>query len=248
WLPESYEKDSTKRYVVIYMHDGQNLYDPAKSFIGVDWGMDETLTRLIQENKIQEAIIIGIWNTPKRFEEYMPQKAVEETFSKEDFEKMKKEHGGNELLSDNYLKFLVEELKPFIDSTFRTKPQKETTFIMGSSMGALISAYALCEYPEVFGGAGCVSTHWPAIEGCMLSYLQKNLPAPNEHKFYFDYGTKTLDAQYEPFQKKADAIIEKAGYVHGQNWLTKKFEGDEHSERAWRKRVYIPVEFFLAKN
>ena len=79
WLPPSYGKDPSRRYPVLYMHDGQNLFDPALSYIGVDWGLDEAITRLAAEGRVREAIVVGIWNTPKRFAEYMPAKAVTES-------------------------------------------------------------------------------------------------------------------------------------------------------------------------
>lgn len=245
WLPVGYEKHKERRFPVIYMHDGQNLFDPKSSYIGVDWGVDETMTRLIKESKIREAIIVGIWNTPKRVAEYMPQKALSLSNTKDLKGIPLATH--DEIISDNYLKFLVTELKPFIDTTYRTLPDRKNTFIMGSSMGGLISAYAMSEYPQVFGGAGCISTHWPAGDGIVIEYLKKHLPDARTHKFYFDYGTETLDAQYEPYQQKMDEVMKSAGYREGKNWMTKKFVGAEHSERAWSKRVEVPIMFFLGK-
>jgi predicted alpha/beta superfamily hydrolase len=244
WLPDGYTSDTAKRYSVLYMHDGQNCFDPKTSFIGVDWGIDETLTKLKSENKINDVIVVAIWNTPKRVEEYMPEKAAKNytpaSSTTQRYEKA-------ELKSDNYLKFIVEELKPFVDKTYRTKPDRQHTFIMGSSMGGLISLYAICEYPDVFGGAGCISTHFPAGDGVMIDYMKDHLPPPETHKIYFDYGTETLDADYEPYQKRADDAMRVKGYTMPWNWITKKFQGDEHSERAWRKRVYIPLLFLLGK-
>jgi len=245
WLPPGYEEDPETRYPVVYMHDGQNLFDPKLSYIGVDWGIDETMTRLVGEKKIQGAVVVGVWNTPKRGPEYMPQKAVE---TAPNSRKLRRSLRGMEApISDNYLRFLVEELKPFIDTTYRTRSGREDTFIMGSSMGGLISAYAVCEYPDVFGGAGCVSTHWPAGNGIVIDYLRKNLPGPSTHKLYFDHGTETLDAQYEPYQVRVDEIMAEAGYIWNENWITRKYQGHEHSERAWRKRMDLPFIFFLAK-
>lgn len=245
WLPPGYASHTAQRYPVLYMHDGQNLFDPTTSSFGVDWGVDETMTLLIKEGKIREAIIVGIWNTPKRVAEYMPQKAASR--SRVDSLAGATGPATGVIISDNYLKFIVHELKPFIDSTFRTLPGRDDTFIMGSSRGGLISAYAISEYPNVFGGAGCVSTHWPADDGSVIEYLKKHLPDAGTHKFYFDYGTATLDSLYEPYQKRMDAVMKGAGYIQGKDWITKKFAGEEHSERAWRKRVDLPLTFFLHK-
>ncbi len=243
WLPPAYEEQQSVRYPVVYMHDGQNLFDPQTSYGGVDWGIDETMTRLIAEKKIRPAIVVGIWNTPKRTAEYMPQKAV--TFSNTEPIKNMPGMSQDQIISDNYLKFLALELKPFIDKTYRTQPEAAHTFIMGSSMGGLISAYAMSEYPNVFGGAGCVSTHWPAGDGIVIEYLKTHLPDAKTHKFYFDYGTATLDAGYEPYQLKMDEVMRNAGYREGKNWMSRKFAGEEHSETSWRKRVDIPLAFFL---
>lgn len=96
-----------------------------------------------------------------------------------------------------------------------------------------------------YGGAGCVSTHWPAGGDTLVDAMASALPDPAAHKLYFDFGTETLDAEYEPFQRNMDAHLRKAGYVENKNWLTLKFEGAEHSERSWRERVEIPLAFLL---
>lgn len=240
WLPPNYNDDKAEKYPVIYMHDGQNLFDPKESFSKIDWGIDETMTRLVKENKISAAIVVGIWNTPRRTIEFMPQRAF-------DVRDKTKRNDKNIAESDKYLKFLTAELKPFIDKTYRTKSDRKNTFIMGSSMGGLMSLYAIGEYPDIFGGAGCLSTHFTLGNGVMLYYMEKYLPSPKNHKIYFDYGTKGLDAQYEPYQIKADALMRKKRYKQDKNWITRKFVGDDHSEKSWRKRVDIPLTFFLAK-
>ncbi|MET0647541.1 MAG: alpha/beta hydrolase-fold protein [Pyrinomonadaceae bacterium] len=245
WLPPGYARARRKRYPVVYMHDGQNLFDPKTSYAGVDWGVDEALTRLIEQGVVREAIVVGVWNTPKRVAEYMPRKALRSANTRD--LKGVPHQSGDEIVSDEYLKFLVRELKPFIDSRYRTLRDRAHTFVMGSSMGGLISAYALAEYPRVFGGAGCVSTHWPAGDGAVIEYLAAHLPDPRTHKLYFDHGTEMLDAEYRPFQERMDKLMRLAGYAEGDNWVTRVFEGEEHSERSWRKRVDIPLVFFLHK-
>jgi glycosidase/predicted alpha/beta superfamily hydrolase len=244
WLPPDYASNAAQRYPVIYMHDGQNLFDPALSYIGVDWGVDEAMTRLIAERRVRGAIVVAVWNTPKRFAEYMPAKAVTESKLPEDWPDLAWIRS-QPLLGDKYLRFLVEELKPFIDATYRTLPGRDDTFVMGSSMGGLISFYALAERPDVFGGAGCVSIHWPLADGLVVDYLARRLPPPGHHRLYFDFGTATLDAGYEPYQQRVDALMRKAGYREGIDWVTRKYEGAEHSERAWRARVEVPLVFLL---
>jgi predicted alpha/beta superfamily hydrolase len=254
WLPPSYEKEPNRRYAVIYAHDGQNLFDPKTSFVGVDWGVDEALTELISARKVREAIVVGIWNTPKRLQEYLPQKAVWAMRETPRWEKLKEDLGrfGTQLetvewLSDAYLRFLVRELKPFIDREYRTRRGREDTFMMGSSAGALISLYAVSEYPDVYGGAACVSIHWPIADGMMIEYIQDKLPDPATHRIYFDFGTETLDKNYEEYQARMDPVMQRRGYQSGVNWLTRKFPGADHSERSWRARVHVPLEFLLGR-
>jgi predicted alpha/beta superfamily hydrolase len=245
WLPPSYGSEPARRYPVLYMHDGQNLFDPATAFGGVDWAVDEAMTRLIGKGEVRQAIVVGIWNTSKRREEYMPQRAVQGRVHFNVPGAADVQPG--DIVSDRYLAFLVQELKPFIDATYRTLPDRANTFVMGSSMGGLVSQYAISSYPDVFGGAGCVSTHWPAGDGIALDDFAKHLPDPATHRYWFDYGTETLDASYEPYQQRADEILRKAGYVEGSNWITRKFPGAEHSEKSWRLRVDQPLVFLLGR-
>ncbi len=239
-LPPGY--DAKKYYPVIYMHDGQMLFDSTSTWNKQEWGVDETVDRLIKAQKIRPVIVVGVNNNLNRYLEYMPNKPQDELKLTERSDKFK-----GQILSDEYLKFLVEELKPFIDKTYNTQADRANTFILGSSMGGLISCYAISEYPEVFGGAACLSTHWPALNGVFLNYIRTNLPDPQSHKIYFDYGTHTLDSLYEPYQLIADSLMEERGYSQNENWLTRKFEGAKHDENAWKSRLYIPLEFLLAK-
>lgn len=251
WLPPNYTENTDKKYPVLYMHDGQNIFDPNTAYGGTEWGIDENMLELIEKGEIREAIVVGVWNAEaKRTAEYIPQKMLKLTQAQKD-----KLYSliNAEPYSDDYLKFLVEELKPFIDKEFRTLTDKDNTFMMGSSMGGLISIYGIMEYPDVFGGVACVSTHWAldaytkekALPQMMIDYVAENLPEPENHKIYFDFGTATLDSLYEPYQNKVDDLMRKKGYEENKNWLTRKFEGAEHNEKYWRKRVKIPLKFLL---
>jgi len=246
WLPPHYDRDTTARYPVIYMQDGQNAFDPFTSYGGVDWGVDETMTRLIAADSVRPAIIVAIWNTPKRFQEYMPEQAVPaDTVFASGVEGYGPIHG--RAISDAYLRFMVEELKPYIDTTYRTLTDRANTFVMGSSMGGLIAAYALTQYPRVFGGAACLSTHWPAADGAFVPYFAEHLPASASHRFYFDHGTRTLDSLYAPYQERVDVAMRRAGYVAGKNWVSRVFPGADHSERSWRVRVAEPLVYLLGR-
>jgi len=242
WFPPNYSPK--RKYSVLYMHDGQMLFDASTTWNKQEWHADETMAKLMSEGKIRDTVIVGIWNTPKRREEYMPQKAFEMASAEQ--KKEAATFGITSVFSDRYLKFIVEELKPFIDRTFPVKMDRGNTFVMGSSMGGLISLYAISEYPDVFGGAGCLSTHFPAGNGVMVEYMRSNLPSSKKHRIYFDFGTATLDATYEPFQTRADEVMRSKGFTD-KNWITKKFEGDDHSEKSWAKRLDVPLVFLLGK-
>lgn len=243
WCPPGYS-DRDERYPVIYMHDGQNLFVPISSIGGVAWGMDEAIVRLMDAKRIRGAIVVGVWNTDKRWREYMPQKPYWKLAMQRHHEAFVERAGGDPL-SDSYLKFLVEEVKPFIDANYQTLADKQNTFLMGSSMGGLISLYAISEYPDVFHGAGCLSTNWPAGEHELVSEMAKTLPDATSHRLYFDYGTEGLDALYEPYQSQMDNHLREAGYMENENWMTRKFEGAAHNEAAWRARVELPLTFLL---
>lgn len=244
WLPPSYESEPEKRYPVLYMHDGQNVFNPVHSNSGVDWGVDEAMTRLIAEGKVREAIVVGNWSIRNRGIEYMPQKAIRG----EGGEVYTKEHPTltrDNVVSDTYLAFIVRELKPWVDQQYRTLTGKEDTFVMGSSMGGVMSAYAISEYPDVFAAAACLSTHLPLGYGAIVEFLGHNLPDPASHRFYWDYGTESIDRDYEGYQMALNEIGYARGYKEGENWVTRKFEGHDHTERAWRSRVHIPLTFLL---
>jgi len=259
WLPEGY--NPKKKYAVLYMHDGQMLFDATTAWNHQSWDADDVAAKLMQEGKVQNFIIVGIWNGGKtRHADYFPQKPFESlTAEQKDFVNKQLQPAGQtteifQPVSDNYLKFLVTELKPFIDKKYTVYTDRKHTFVAGSSMGGLISMYAICEYPGVFGGAACLSTHWPGIfsmennpvPAAFVNYLKTNLPEPKSHKIYFDYGDQTLDALYPPLQKKVDEAMKTEGYSD-KNWETKFFPGKDHSEKSWNERLNIPLEFLLKK-
>lgn len=259
WLPEGY--NAKKKYAVLYMHDGQMLYDASNSWNKQSWDVDDVATKLIQEGKVHDFIVVGVWNGGKtRHTDYFPQKPFESlTYKQKEFVNNQLQNKAENAetfkpVSDNYLKFLVAELKPFIDKKYAVSKDKSHTFIAGSSMGGLISMYAICEYPNVFGGAACLSTHWPGIfsvennpiPDAFVNYLKLKLPKPQTHKIYFDYGDQTLDALYPPLQKKADEVMKLKGFTD-KNWITKFFPGQDHSEKSWNARLDIPLLFLLKK-
>jgi enterochelin esterase-like enzyme len=258
WLPDDYT--SSKHYAVLYMHDGQMLFDSTSNWNQQEWKVDETMTRMLKDQSIRDAIVVGIPNNGiYRWAEYVPQRILDSLPAHA--KKIVVERWLNDRPSaDQYLAFITSELKPFIDQHYSTLRDQANTFIMGSSMGGIISLYAICEYPEVFGGAGCLSTHWPLglpgvtdtditydVPGEFLKYLSRKLPSPNTHKIYFDHGTTTLDSLYKPYQLMVDTIMTQKGYSD-KNWVTKEFPGEGHTEQAWARRLHVPLQFLLGEN
>jgi enterochelin esterase-like enzyme len=259
WLPSGYRPNGPK-HAVLYMHDGQNLFDRPAAGYGTEWEIDETLDWLIREKKVRPTIVVGIWSTRKRLREYVPSKAFEYVPPKY-MDRVRGLYQGDPL-SDGYLKFIVSELRPMIDRRFNVKTDPANTVIMGSSMGALISLYAIDEYPQIFGGAGMMSTHWPQfvpaegaksisdeeyeiMSSAFERYLSPALPDPKTHKLYFDDGNETLDPIYARYQKRIEAVVAQRGYRQGVNWSSRNFPGQKHNALSWSSRVEIPLQFLL---
>ena len=258
WLPPGYTE--ARQYPVIYMHDGQMLFDAASTWNQQEWMVDESMANLIRTDSQLSAIVVGIWNSGEnRFRDYFPQK-VFESLSPENqdsissaLNKVGRVKGTFQPASDTYLRFVVNELKPFMDRNFSTLSNRESTFMAGSSMGGLISLYALCEYPEVFGGIACFSTHWTGIHRnmqnpfpqAMIDYLSKNLPpASKNYRIYLDTGTETLDSLYARHHEAACSLLGTKGYSE-TNYMHQVALGENHSEKAWSKRFPAAVRFLL---
>jgi predicted alpha/beta superfamily hydrolase len=240
YLPPGYEKGKTRRYSVFYMHDGQNLFDGATSFIpGQEWRVDEIAQSLILSGKIEPLIIVGVYNAgAERVNEYT---AAPDP---------KYKAGGK---GDLYGRFLVEELKPFIDLTYRTKKDARHTGLGGSSLGGLISLFLGLKYATVFTRIAVVS---PAVwwaDDQIVHYIE-NEPRKLPLRIWLDIGTKEgRDA------KEAQATVDGArllkqtligkGWEPGKDLKYFEAEGAEHNERAWAARIDQILEFlFPAKD
>lgn len=257
WLPDAYAAGNF-RFPVIYMQDGQNLYDGSQAFGGEAWQLDKALAQRARQGR-PAAIVVGIWNTPHRYREYMPQ-GIYARLPSRLRQRIGTSHGGAPL-SDGYLRFLVRELKPFIDAKYRTRPDRRSTSIMGSSMGGLISLYAMAEYPDVFGQAACLSIHWPLINAvdvgaltpadvwpaaeAVRSYLAHTRLQPGRNRLYYDRGDQTLDAAYAPYAAVIDASMPTLGWHANRDWVSRYFPGGAHDERSWRARLEVPLAFLL---
>lgn len=249
WLPDSYP--ALAPYAVVYMHDGQMLFDAALTWNGQEWGVDEVAGGVAAKGTTRPFIVVGIDNAgAARHAEYFPEQAL--AYITPDGVPGDHPLLATTLLGDEYLRFLVTELKPFVETRYAVGTGPGDAFLLGSSMGGLISLYGFVEYPDEFGGAACLSTHWPGIDPddplpvaeAIFSYLSRRLPNPSDRRIYFDHGTETLDAYYPQLQRRVDALMRKRGYDES-NWRTRVFAGAEHDENAWRARLHLPLEFLL---
>jgi predicted alpha/beta superfamily hydrolase len=222
YLPASYAENPAKRYPVLYMHDGQNLFDAKTASYGVEWGVDETLNRLVAMGVTDEVIVVGIDNTPDRIPEYTPC--------------CDPKYGGGKL--DAYGAFIVETVKPYIDRSYRTLPGKDTTAIMGSSLGGIASVAIAQRYPNVFSKAGGVSSSFWWNKGALIGKLPERVPV----KFYLDAGTN--DDGLEDTARMRDAMLAK-GYRDNEDLLFFKAEGGRHNEASWAARVEKPLTWFF---
>jgi predicted alpha/beta superfamily hydrolase len=225
WLPPGYDEGPRRRYPVFYMHDGQNLMDVATSYSGAEWRVDEAATQLVQAGEVEPLIIIGIYNTGDRFTEYTQ---VKDTGEFAEF------GGGN---ADAYGRFLVEELKPMIDRTFRTKPEPEATGLGGSSLGGLVTMHLGIKHPQAFRRLAVVSpsVFWANKDIlARVNALKKKPPL----KLWVDIGTEESKASQETVddaRSLRDALVAK-GWVVDQDLKYVEVAGAIHTETAWADR------------
>lgn len=222
WLPPSYNRDTTKRYPVFYMHDGQNVFDPATSSFGYDWRADEVADSLIKAGIINEIIIVGIYNTPDRRYEYI-----------------------HAPLGYAYMDFIVNKLKPFIDNEYRTLADNENTAVGGASSGGLISLMLVWNYPEVFSKAACLSSAFKIQELNYVDTIANYSGNKKEIKLYIDIGGIGLEQELRPGNDNMIAALQSKGYALGKDLIWYIDKNAVHSEIAWAERIWRPLVFFF---
>jgi predicted alpha/beta superfamily hydrolase len=218
YLPPGY--DSTDAlYPVLYMHDGQNLMDAETTAFGVEWRVDETATWLINEATVEPLIIVGIDSTEARMDEYTPVVDLE--------------YGGGG--ADEYGRFLVEELKPLIESKYRVRGDAGSTGLAGSSLGGLVSMYLGAEYPDVFGRLGVISPSVWWADRHIVEYVD-NLAAKLPLRIWVDIGSEEGSGEtVQDTELLRDALIRK-GWVLGTDLSYREYPGAEHDEASWAAR------------
>lgn len=234
------------------MHDGQNLFDASASWNRQSWEMDSVTGSLIAAGAIEAPVIVGIHSvSATRKGDLMQQKAMSYMNSGNEEHLANLLHG-NTVRGDAYVAFMVETLMPAMDSIYTLTKDMTQTSVMGSSMGGLMSVYAMCEYPDVFGNAACLSTHWvgsldgnPAYPEAMRRYLVDKLPRDGRHRLYLDHGTTSIDSLYGKWEERMIEVADSLGYHAPETLETFVDEGAGHEERFWARRVERPLRFLL---
>ena len=222
------------------MTDGENLFDPRIASWGVDWGVDEAMMRGVDNGDFEPAIVVGAWSTAQRGLEYSPWHRA-----------------------PDYARFLIEELMPRVNAEFRTKTGPDSTFAMGSSMGGLFAFYLVKNHNDVFGACGCVSSHFALNErnfvgyggldprdADLTPYIVRDIESGDTltgGRFFFDYGTETLDSTYEKDHEPVQRWFRQQGLRKNRDYRFEKYQGADHSERAWRERVGEQLQWLLGE-
>lgn len=215
WLPPSYKNDPEKRYPVLYMQDGQQVFDPQTSTWHEDWQVDEWCSELIGEYQMDEIIVVAVYSTEDRYLEYNPS-----------------------MLGKEYARFVLEELKPFIDAEYRTLPGREHTAVAGASMGATISFYLAWAHPEVFFGAACLS---PAFRYRNESYcldMVRETSEPRDLRFHFYCGEgDDLERQLLTGMREMVDLLKERGFREGERLNIVVDPEGRHFEGSWAKHT-----------
>ncbi len=215
FYPPGYEENALERYPVIYMQDGQNLFFPDEAFAGHHWMIEETLKVLDSMNLIRKAIVVGVYPRDRMAEYTMPGYAA-------------------------YGRYLVEDVKPWVDATFRTLNGPRHTAVMGSSLGGVVSLHLAWQWPQVFGHAGCLSSTFGYRDD-----LFERVAAEEKRRIriYLDSGWP--QDNYEVTRSMRNLLLKK-GYVPGKDLLYLAFPRASHNEQAWAMRAHIPFQHFFS--
>ena len=233
YLPPSYWTQPERRFPVFYAHDGNNLFDPATAFMGREWRLDETLERLFENKRRPELIVVGIYNTTERFEDYTWHASQYNGYP----------CGGQ---GPAFARFVAEELKPWVDGYYRTLPEAHFSGLMGSSLGAISSFYIGMAYPQLFSKLALMS---PTVYWAQHQILKDSLHFPRGFQIWIDIGTEEgQNPDTEETVSSTLALVhalEAQGYARDYNliYYVDWFAG--HDEIAWGKRVEKPLQFLF---
>ena len=240
YLPPGYSPDNGKKYPVLYIQDGQNIFNRDTSFGGTEWGVDETAERLIREGKIKDLIMVAIYNRgAERMSEYTPVPDPE--------------YGGGNL--DNYAAFVTKELKPFIDKTYSTSTEPSDTGIMGSSLGGLSSLYMGWHLPHIFGLTGVISPSLWWSDKYLIKEIEADPKTKGPSRVWLDMGTDESPSDKDnngipdtlDNSRAMGEVLLNKGYKFGEELFYHEEPGATHSEWSWNQRVDKVLTYLFGK-
>ncbi|HVJ81956.1 MAG TPA: alpha/beta hydrolase-fold protein [Planctomycetia bacterium] len=237
YLPPGYWVEPEEKHPVLYLHDGQNVFDATTAAFGVEWGAGATADRLIGEGKIDPLIIVAIFNTSARIDEYTPHRDP------------RRDQGGK---GADYARFVVEELKPFIDREYRTRPEREHTAVAGSSLGGLISLAIAWLHPDVFSMCGAMSPSLWWMESEIWGEFDRRPDWPQGIRFWIDMGTRETQGAEDNLglvlrSRELVERLQTARLRPGIDYRYLEVKGGEHSEAAWAARFDQVLTFFFSR-
>jgi predicted alpha/beta superfamily hydrolase len=229
YRPPGYRDDTVRRYPVLYLQDGQNVFDRATSSTGEEWSVDETAQRLIESGAIEPLIIVGIYHAGQgRIDEYTPTRDP------------KKNMGGK---GDGYARMLVQEIKPFIDRRYRTLRSASNTGLGGSSLGGLLTLHLGLRFPTVFSRLAVLSPSVWWNDRAVVKDVEALTSKP-PLRIWLDSGTGEGDEVARDARMLRDALVRK-GWVEGQDLIYVEAEGGAHNEQSWATRVEGVLRFLF---
>jgi len=250
WLPPGYDPDAKDRYSVLYMTDGQNLFDPSP-YSQSSWGIAETLPGLIAKGAIPPLMVVGIESRENRTREYMPQSLYDN--APKAYQDRVTSFAGGPASSNLFVDYIADELKPMIDKQYKTKPDRDHTIIMGSSMGGHLALYAHGHRPDIFGASASLSMPWlmappiegvddvPTVKSLWTHWLKSTKLSTQKHRIYVDHGTTMIDAAFTPFSANITPAFSKQFPTN--RFVHKVYENTGHNEAFWRARLDKPLVF-----
>ena len=240
WVP----KDVKPTSPVLVMHDGRNIFDEQDSFTGKTW---EVLTAIRDELRTEPPVVIAVWGLSDftRLRELAPQEILDQ--HPEIWNLIPKEYEADRGpgIGNAYVSLITDAILPFVAQKFELSLDPARTAVMGSSMGGLMSMYAMSKRPDVFGTAICFSTHWPFGGDVMIEKLTAMLPAGEGHRLWTDSGTIELDALYPPLHNKAVGLIKAKGYREPEDLVANIYPNTGHHESYWARRVAEALNWWL---
>jgi len=240
WAP----KDIKPTTPILIMHDGRNIFDEKDSFNGKTW---EVLTALREEVRGEKPVVIALWGYSDltRLRELAPQEVLDRHQEIWDYMPEDYKDSPGESMGDAYVSLMADAIIPFVIDRYGLSHDKDRTAVMGSSMGGLMSIYAMSKRPETFGTAIAFSTHWPFGGDFMVQELTDLLPTDGQHRLWTDTGTIELDENYAPFHASAVEKMKAKGYSEPETLVAATFPNTGHHESYWSRRVADALNWWL---